>query len=431
MVLSAAKKIMNRGGVSIIIAGFLAIFCRQVLAEQPVLTLDDALRLALGENRQLAIGQAKEDEARAGISLARSAMMPALDISGTLGVTRGLYSKDINEVSGRAAIKQDLYKGGAIRAGVRKSEFDLSYARASLSRDKQEVLLKVKKSFFTLILAERYCRLNRLIALNARRHFDYISELYKNGQVSESELIRMRAILRNAEYLYLNAGTQKGAAAEVLGNLIYFKDSGKIAVSGELYYDFRDAAYDAAFLRAVESRPELKLYDAKEKSAQEAVKVAKASGRPSLSATWDYYSSNRQVSGAEKNNNDHNVAGLTVSWPIFDGGHAKAVVEEAIAALKASKAQREQTLKDIATELRQACLGLQDSLDALKAAEEEVKVYRDNLREARNKYRLGIVSSLDIQDAALKYETAYFKKERAVYSYMLAGIDFDKATGGV
>lgn len=417
---------------TVIITVFLTgVFLRQAPAAEIVLTLDDALLLALRENRQLAAGLAKEEEARAGVSLARSAVLPSVDVSGTLGVTKGLYSKDIGEVSGEVSVRQYLYKGGAITAGMRRSGFDLSAAQASLSRDKQEVLLKVKKSFFTLVLAERYLRLSRLMAMNAQRHLDYAAELYRHGEASESDLIGKRSALSGAAYLYLNAAVQKRSAGEVLGNLIYLENGGEIAASGRLYYAFRDTAYDAAFLEAVASRPELKLYEAQERSAQETVKIARGSGRPSLKATLDYYSSNRQVSGTEKNDNDYSVAGLTVSWPIFDGGQAKAEVEAAIAALKASKAQREQALKDIATELRQACLGLQDSLEALKAAEEEVKVYRDNLRAAQEKYRCGIVSFLDIQDAALKYETAYFKKEQAVYDYMLAGMDFDKAIGGV
>ena len=273
--------------------------------------------------------------------------------------------------------------------------------------------------------------LSRFIAVSAKRHLDYVSELHRRGQASESEIIGQRSSLRSAMYLYSSAATQKKSAGEILANLLYLKSGDEITAAGRLRYAFRDTAYDAAFLKAAASRPELRLYEAEERSAEEAVKIARGFGRPSLKATLDYYSSNRLASGTEKNDNDHSVAGLTVSWPVFDGGQARAEVEAAIAALKASQAQRQQVIKDIATELRQACLGLQDSLEALKAAEEEVKVYRDNLRAAQEKYRRGIASLLDMQDAALKYETAYFKKEQAVYAYMIAGMDFDKAIGGV
>ncbi len=417
-------------------AGLIAVFfcgvsCPRACAGEIVLTLDEALLTALKDNRQLAQGKAKEEAARAGVSLANSAVLPTVDISGTLEMTRGLYSKDVGELSEQVSVRQYLYKGGAISAAMRKSKFNLSAAQASLSRDKQEVLLKVKKSFFTLVLAERYRRLSRFIAVSAKRHLDYVSELHRRGQASESEIIGQRSSLRSAMYLYSSAATQKKSAGEILANLLYLKSGDEITAAGRLRYAFRDTAYDAAFLKAAASRPELRLYEAEERSAEEAVKIARGFGRPSLKATLDYYSSNRLASGTEKNDNDHSVAGLTVSWPVFDGGQARAEVEAAIAALKASQAQRQQVIKDIATELRQACLGLQDSLEALKAAEEEVKVYRDNLRAAQEKYRRGIASLLDMQDAALKYETAYFKKEQAVYAYMIAGMDFDKAIGGV
>jgi len=225
-------------------AVFIAVFlcgvsCPRACAGEIVLTLDDALLTALKENRQLAQGRAGEEAARARVSLANSAVLPAVDISGTLGMTRGLYSKDVGELSEQVSVRQYLYKGGAISAAMSKSKFDLSAAQASLSRDKQEVLLKVKKSFFTLVLAERYRRLSRFIAVNARQHLDYVSELHRRGQASESEIIGKRSSLRSAMYLYSNAATQKKSAGEILGNLLYLKSGDEIAAAGRLRYAFR------------------------------------------------------------------------------------------------------------------------------------------------------------------------------------------------
>ncbi len=59
-------------------------------------------------------------------------------------------------------------------------------------------------------------------------------------------------------------------------------------------------------------------------------------------------------------------------------------------------------------------------------------VYYDAaLKSTEEKYRKGIASSLDIDDVTLSRQVSLFNKEQAIYNYIVARIDFDKATGGI
>lgn len=76
-------------------------------------------------------------------------------------------------------------------------------------------------------------------------------------------------------------------------------------------------------------------------------------------------------------------------------------------------------------------MSLRDALSKIRAAESDLKVYKDNLSSLDKKYDQGIVSSLDQNDAKMKYDIAFFNTKLAIYDYLIAKGNFDKATGGL
>lgn len=205
----------------------------------------------------------------------------------------------------------------------------------------------------------------------------------------------------------------------------------KIKPAAQLSYEPVEVAYDEAFLQALASRPEIRQYAAQTKADKKAIEIAKADNRPDIYASWDYYSRSTVSASTTKNWSDYNVIGLTFSWPIFDGWLTKAKVEQAIIDLKETQLTREKTIKDIALELKNAYLALKNALAKIAAVESDAKVYQDNLDSVERKYEEGIASVLDLNDADLKYAVSSFKKNEAVYDYIIAKGSFDKATGGI
>ena len=106
-------------------------------------------------------------------------------------------------------------------------------------------------------------------------------------------------------------------------------------------------------------------------------------------------------------------------------------MEQAIADLKATRLLKEKTIKDIAAELKDAYLSLKDAIDKIQAVESDVKFYGENLSSTKEKYRKGIASGLDVSDADLKNNVSVFNKKQAVYDYITAKINFQKAQGGM
>lgn len=395
------------------------------------MTLDEAVSIALRDNRDVLLKAEEVKKAKAKIAEAEASLFPTLNFTGSWTDNRGLYAKDLSQSTTQTTLKQYLYKGGEIINTIKQKEDNFEVTKSLLDKTKLEVVLNVKKAFHTLLLANELANLNKGILENTQEHLKAIQARFEFGQASESDVLKIKESQAAVEEAYESSINQMESSLALLRNLLYLDEAVKIKPAGEFNYEPKELAYDEAFLKAMKTRPEIRQYEAQEKVDKRAIEIAKADNRPSIYASWDYYSRSHTSATTTRGWNDYNVIGLTFSWPIFDGWATKAKVEQAIVDLKETQLTKEKTTKDIALELRSAYLDLKNALAEIKTMQAQVNLYKDTLSVTEEKYKAGIVSSLDLNDVSLGYAVSRFNQKEAIYDYVLAKAKFDKATGGL
>lgn len=400
-------------------------------AEEISLTLDQALAIGLRDNRDILLKSEDVKRAKAKISESRSAFLPTLTFTGGWADTRGYFGKDLSQTTTQAALKEYLYRGGKTVNTLAQNTYKLKVSEAALDRTKLEVGLNVLKAFYTLLLSNELSAVNEGILRNTQEHLAFVRERFSNGQASESDVLHLEASLASVRQAYESSLNQAEAANALLAQLLYLDNDVKIRPEAEFAYEPREVAYDQAFLKALERRPEIRQYEAQAQADRKAVEVAKADARPSVYASWDYYSRSHASLGTSRGWNDYNVIGLTFSWPVFDGWATQQKVEQALIDLRQSELSKEKAVKDIALELKQAYLQLKNALAKISSAEAQIKTYADYLSATKEQYNKGIASPLETSDAAVQYAIALFNKKQAVYDYIIAKGSFEKATGGL
>ncbi|MCX5703670.1 MAG: TolC family protein [Candidatus Omnitrophica bacterium] len=419
---------MKRSAAFLIL--FVFISSVAVRAEEVSLTLQEAINIALRDNRDVLLKTGDVIKAKAKIAEVNASLFPTLNFTGAWTDTRGLYSKDLGQSTAQLTLKQYLYKGGEAINTIEQNKYKAQVSTSLLDKTKLELILNVKKAFYTLLLAKEFASLNQGILENTREHLNFIKERYQYGQASASEILNIDASLNSVQQAYQASLNQVEATQALLNNLLYLDKDTRITPAAQFTYEPIELAYDEAFLKATGSRPEIKQYAAQAKADQEAIEIAKSDNRPNIFASWDYYSRSHLGATTGKNWNDYNVIGLTFTWPIFDGWATKAKVEQAIVDLKETELTKEKTIGDIALELKNAYLDLKDAISGIKSQEAQVELYKDTLSAIEEKYKAGLTSSLDLGDASLGYKVSLFNRSQATYDYAIAKAEFEKATGG-
>ena len=401
-----------------------------VKAEEVSLTLDEAVAIGLRDNRDILLKNEDLKKAKAKIAEAEAGLYPNLNVGAAWTDTRGLYSKDVGVTSGSVGIKQVLYKGGKIVNAVKVSEFGYQATEAALDAAKADIILNVKNAFYTLLLTEELTGINKGILDNTKEHLEFINARYQEGQSSESDVLSMQAAFSNVRQVYELSVNQTEAMQELLRNLLYLGKEVVVIPNEKFSFQPIEVAFDEALLKAVQERPEIRQLQAQQKAAEKNIEIARADSRPSVVASWDYYSRSNLASGTAKNWNDYNVLGIAISWPIFDGWLTRSKVDQAITDLRQAQLLGEKAAKDIALELKTAYLDLKNAIEQIKSADDQLKVYKDGLSVIQAKYKAGIASFLDLSDAELSYVVALFNQNQAIYDYLIAKARFEKATGG-
>jgi outer membrane protein TolC len=409
---------------------FIFLYYPALRAEEIFLTLQESEALGLRDNRDIMLKSEDVKKAKEKIKEAKAGLLPTLTFTGSWTDTEGLYSKDLTQTTTQTSLKQYLYKGGKIINTIKYNGYNFEVAQAILDKTKIETLLNIKKAFFTLLLAEGFNQLNKGILDNTQAHLDFLLRRYESGQASESDVLAVKSSLSSVEEAYEASLNQNEASKALLRNLLYLDENVEVKPNGDFNYEPTEIAYDEAFLKAMKMRPEIRQYEAQEQANKKSIEIAKSDSRPNIYASWDYYSRSHVSATTQKKWNDYNVLGLTVTWPIFDGWATEAKVEQAIVDLKEAQFTKEKTVKDIALELKNAYIDLKNAIAKMQSALDAINLYKDTLKVTEDKYRQGLVSSLDLDDATLSYQVSLFNQRQAVYDYIIAKAKFDKATGG-
>lgn len=394
------------------------------------LTLDEAIEIALRDNRDILLKKEEVKRAKEKLKEVRAQILPELSFRSSVLEILDYYEKDVSTSSNQISVKQPLYTGGKISGNIQKNKYGIEIGKALLDKTVLEIIFNVKKTFYTLILAKEYAKINGLIINNTKNHLKVLTERYHYGQASESELIRLRQALTTVEYVLNYSLNQIKEMETVLKNTLYLEKDIEIEPIGEFVYEPIEVAFNEIYLKALKERPELHLYEMQEKINNLQKEIVKAELLPNVYASWDYYLNRSNSPGVVSQGwENHQVMGVVISWPIFDGFATQAKIRQAELDLKETKLLKEKIVTDIILELKNAYLELNDAISKLKAKDAEIKFYEDNLRVIRDKYNKGIVSNLDLEDAELSLEIAKFNRKEAIYDYLIAKAKLEKAIG--
>ncbi len=164
--------------------------------------------------------------------------------------------------------------------------------------------------------------------------------------------------------------------------------------------------------QALGHRPEMESVRLLARAARDRVCAAKGSFLPRLSAGAQYWWDSENFGLSEESW----MASLQASWPVFEGGLRLSKVREAEAAYREMQAKGKQMALDIALEVHQAALSVQEADDKIRVAAVQAETARQALSETRNLYENQVVAV----DSLLQAEVAWDKAET---SYLAALFD--------
>ena len=411
-----------------------------------VLTVDDAIALALRQNPFHLASQEKIAQARAGVRQAVSGFLPTLNASGTDTLDEKLFVLEFPSfIPGEPPTRMSidftknyqmaltfglpLYAGGRLTAGYKMANYGLKASQESVRLSEQETILEAKRAFYGYLLAKEFSAVADEGLRLAEDFMKNVKNLYDVGMASKFDLLRSEVQAANLKPQAIRARNSVDVAALGLKTVCGLDLDTPIEVKGELAAPPLGAEARDVVAEALEQRPELRQIDYQRSMAGESLKIARGAVLPTLAIGGQYNVWGDALNFRKGTWQNYYTISLSLSLPLFNGFESRARIGQSKAALRELDWTRKGLSDAIAFEVRQAVLNLNQARETLLSLEKNVEQAREAVRIAELNYAEGLATNLDVSTAQVALSQARTNYSQALYDCVISQAQLEKAVG--
>jgi outer membrane protein TolC len=336
------------------------------------------------------------------------------------------------QASAGFAFQQLLFQSDVF-VGLQARSTAIKYADLNIKAMEDSVRSNVLRSYYAVLIAEKRSRfLDEGVTRLTKLSYDQ-QQLYKNGFAEHLDIDRTQVTLNNLKSTQIQVRNfiQLGYAS--LKFAIGINQIDSLSLTDSLSVDIiKQNILDTTGFHYAD-RNEIKILNTVVELQQLDLKRYKLAYIPTVAAFWNYSKS------AQRNSFDFldfskkwfssNVAGVSVSVPIFDGFQKARKIEQSQLSLQ--KVQN--TLKNVERVIdlqREISYDLfRNSITTLDIQERNLELAAKVYASTKKKYEQGLGSSFEVLQTEQSYEDAQSNYFQSLYDAVIAKISYQRAIG--
>lgn len=422
----------------------------QYAADVQHLTLTEAVRLALSQNRALKIARLKVVENEQKKAGARSSYFPTLtnqsnalhitdlqDVAipaGALGVAAGslIPASNVNLPQGR----NTLYSSGTmlaqpttqlirIHAAHRIAAAEVSGSRDDLKKAENEVALQVHSLYFGILIARLQKQAAEQQTAYAGERLRESEDEVRNGSALRVATIQGRAGLLEGQQAVLTADLQLSDLNTELNDLLGLPLDTVLELDTAVPEAIDQKTREDYVQTAWSENPEVQAAEEAVHKARAGVTAAKSAYLPDITA----YARQSYQDGVPFFVRNFGEIGLHMDWTVFDFGKRRATVREREAQLSQAEENLSRLKEDVAVQVERSYNKVERTRNMVKVANEVVALRQENERLAGNQMNQGVILASERRETTAATYKAQADFLQAKLGYLLAWAELERSVG--
>ena len=411
----------------------------QISGPGSTLTLQQCIDIALENNFDLLIDSERIDVAEARLRSAFGQYLPT--ISANAGYNRQLNNLSQSLVFGDRVIESaqnpnrynassfarlTIFDGFSREYNYSSADYNLESVKSSRNHLARTIRIQVYRAYTEVIRNQQIVRIRQENLDLGRNDLKKIEAQYKAGVSALPEIYSQEAELRNLEFELLNSKNSLFNSKASLLNIMGLEPDLNVnfdnsSVPSEIEKDEVESFYnnhndkDELIKIAFENRLDLKSFNLTKSAAEAAKKATEGTYFPTLSASTGWTWANTEVNGFDDRGNFG--LGFNLSIPIFNNFRTDLQVQNAELQLKQSEIEKQRLQNQIRNEVTTSLLTLEVSQKQLNVTEKSLNFSKKNYESVSERYKVGVISVIDLQRANAQYINAQLNRVNAVYNY--------------
>ena len=373
-----------------------------------LLTLDDAVQIAITNNRSLRIANLEVDKSKWQIAEVKTKRLPSF--SGTV-----LGSQLLNEVSfsfpagafgtlpgigpfptddtkittprqpiayvfGQA--KQPFSQLYKIHLGVQAMELDVKVTGEKARAERQSLVKDVKQAYYAVLQSESQLDAAETNVKQYQELDRVVLQRVSQEAALQSDSLEVKAKFANENYKLVQLHNTLDSRKEYLNNLLGRDIRTEFRVERVPVASFEEVDLKLAQSRALTQRPEIKQAELSAKQAQYDRRMAKADFIPDVGVAFNY-SSNFNIDVLPRNMTS---IGLELKWEPWDWGRRKAIVNQKRVTETQAQTQLSESRSRVLMDVNSRFRKLEESRVLIAVAQAERDAAQQRLREVTHQF---------------------------------------------
>ena len=445
-----------------------------------VITLDDALKIALSENASVRVADKEIERVGYAKKGSYASLFPQIDITGSFMRTikkQVMYmDMDMSDFMGGGSSSGSgsegseggstgsetsspmagMPGGGGIEVGrwntynlgvsasmplinaqlwkslkISGQNVELAVEKARSSR--LDMVTQVKQSYYAVLLAKEALNVYKDVYDNAVKNFEQTQMRYNAQKASELDYTRAKSTVANAIPNVYNAESSVILALWQLKAVMGVSLDQDIDVAGALgdYSATMAADNYSSDALTLDYNTTMRQLAIQADQLAETVKMQKYAYIPSLALTFSY-SLNAMTNDFKFSDykwTPYSYVGLSLNIPIFSGGKRYNDVRQAKAQASALAIQVDDTERQLKIAIRRYLNTMETKMKSLAAAEDGVETAQKAYDIAAQSYNVGRSTITELNDAQLALTQSKLAVSQSIYEYVVAKSSLEQILG--
>ena len=401
------------------------------------LTIHEAIEMSRSRNERVLIARADVQAAEARLARARSFFFPDVTLNGTYTrrgyeTVREIGGEDVtissrDGLNGTAVVSAPLFDARAFPL-LRQARFERESVVLTAGNIERLVGFDAAVGFLQTLGAEQIMAAAERRLEYARTNLSDARARLEGGLVSSNDVTRAELELANAELAVERARSGAETARIALEELLAIRITGSLVPPADLLVAAQTADPDPETLAAdaVAARFDLRAAEARVSALDAFADEPRRRFLPRLGFAGQHRVTNE---GGISGRDEDTTAAVNMTWPLWDGGDARAERREREANARAAELELEMQRREAVTQIRTAVTTLEREQSAIRSASIAAGAAQRNAAETNILYREGLATSLELADAGVQLFEAESEQVRAQYDLAIAWLDMRAAAG--
>ncbi|MGQ7947638.1 TolC family protein [Flavobacterium sp. WC2509] len=423
----------------------LFLFCIAKTSAQEVLTLEDAIKIALENNFEIKIAKNNLKIEETNVAIGNAGMLPSATASivdnnsiqnssqtRQDGTSTSLDNAKNNSLNYGVSLDWTIFDGMKMFA---KYDQLKEFQNMSDTQLKLTILNKVSNVntvYYDLIQEQqKLADLDSTIVISKKR-LEFIQNRYTIGKNSKLDVLNAQVDL-NTDLGNLVKEKQVYANAKTLLNQLMARDlKTDFVVSDKIEVD-RKLQLDALMILAEKQNPELLIQIINKKISELELKQIKGERYPTVKLNTGYNFSDAQSSlGFTSQSSSHGLNyGFSASLNLFDGNAQNRSEKIAKMQIDNSKLAIDQQLIQLRSNLIVAFQLYLTNLDLIDLEENNTAIAKQNIQITADKFKIGTITSVEFRAAQLNYINSRIRLSNAQFQAKLSEITLRELAGNL